>query len=217
MHGEDGWMTWKEMLIFAGYYNKWHSQVMADILLPLIYDRNPSWENEYLDNYKYETQVDSCGYQDKLLIGEHQLALYLVREFFRNLGLVSTDKIFEEEAGLQGTEEDYQTYLKNYFNRFSLSTPRHLEPPMLHQLLYLIMYKNRKPIVAQEADPNRSRHVFFGVPQNMGQGIVDRFHHDESVRFESNDFDDEGECSDLAGRMYSDPDRVCDYTGHCGM
>lgn len=217
MPREDGWKTWQEMLTANGYYNKWHSQVMADIFLPEIADRNPSWENEYLDSYKYVTSVDDCGYQDKLLIGEHQLALYLVREFFRNLGLVSTDKIFEEEAGLHGTEVHYQTFLKNYFDRFSLSTPRHLEPPMLHQLLYLIMYKHRKAIDAQEVDPDRSRRVFFGVPQNMGQEIVDQFHHDESVRFETNDFDDEGECSNLIWRIYSNPEYECSETGHCGM
>lgn len=207
----------KEMLVRAGYYDKWHSQVMADILLPVISDRNPSWENDDLDNYKYETTYDDCGNPQKLLIGEHQLALYLVREFFRNLGLVSTDKVFEEEAGLHGTEVHYQTFLKNYFDRFSLSTSKHLEPPMLHQLLYFIMYKNRSPILAAQNDPNRSRHVLFGVPENMGQEICDRFHHEESVRFQSNDFDDDGEHSLLADQLYCDADRVGSHTGHCGL
>lgn len=147
----------REILRDEGYYNKWHAQIMSDILLPLIQDQNPPEENGTLLYYKYGDSMDDTPVPD------HILGLYLVREVFRNLGLTSTDKIFEKEAGLSGTEQRFQDALNERFGSLAMTTKEHVQPPLLSQLLYLVHHIKRDEISFCEDEEEDIR---FGKPAN---------------------------------------------------
>lgn len=173
--------TFRDLLRDEGYYNKWHAQVMSDILLPIVQTENCPNQNDDLATTK-ETR-------------EGTLCLYLVREVFRNLGLTSTEKIFEEEAGLPGTEQRFQDSLRSEFGAFALSTKSHLEPPVLLQLLYLILRSQRSP--TRVCFPEEEVQVQWGIPQGLNESMMDRcmdgsgqMMHEDSVGAQSCDLED---------------------------
>lgn len=212
------WRTGKEMVKDAGFYNKWNAQVMADIVLPLVIDENPPFENEHLEDYRYQSTINPCGEVEKRSIPEHTIALYLVRELFRNLGLVSTEKVFEAEAALHGTGHDFQQFLKEYFSRLTMSGSQELQPPMLAQLLFLVMFhskKNKQIPTTTTRGEDESRQIRGGVPQNMGSEAAEEYHQD-SATVQSCDFEDEGTFDSLMRMYYPDLSEEYSHTFHAG-
>lgn len=52
----------------------------------------------------------------------------MVNEFLKNVGLLSTGKIFEVEAGLAGIEENVQWIVNQQFSFLTPSTPDQVQP-----------------------------------------------------------------------------------------
>lgn len=61
----------------------------------------------------------------------------MVKEFLKNVGLLSTGKIFEVEAGLAGIEENVQWIVNQQFSFLTPSTPDQVQPPLLSQTLHI--------------------------------------------------------------------------------
>lgn len=181
------------MIRLAGWYNKWHAQIMSDILLPLIQEENPPSENMDLDSYKNEyIETAECNGTLRRENHDHMMGLYLVREVFRNLGMTSTEKIFEEEAGLKGTEKDFQEALREHFGAFTMSSSKQMQPPIMSQLLYRILRHHKQDgIPARGTGPYRE--VKWGVPQQLdtSANAEERFRrfHTDLLQPESRDWD----------------------------
>lgn len=122
----------RELLEERGYYRKWNAEVMSDILLPHVRDNNRPEENGALTTFKQE-----CS---------NMSALYLIKEFLHNMGMLSTEKIFDVEAGLEGKEREYSDVLGSKFPLLQLSNADNIQPPLLAQIVYLwrLDYMNRK-------------------------------------------------------------------------
>lgn len=122
----------RELLEERGYYRKWNAEVMSEILLPHVRDNNRPDENGALTTFKQE-----CS---------NMAALYLIKEFLNNMGMVSSEKIFDVEAGLEGKECEYEETLTSKFPLLHMSHQHNIQPPLLAQIVYLwrLDYMNRR-------------------------------------------------------------------------
>lgn len=148
-----------------GYTRKWHAQAASEIFVSVIDNVNAPENNlalqEYYENYS------------------HMRSMFLIQELFRNLGLRASENIFTAEAGLQDSEDEYKESLEDFWNLY-MTTPSQLAPPLLTQIMYLIMREGRRNIpVTDEAE---RIHVKFGQPQNLPADMQDmtRLRHDLS-------------------------------------
>lgn len=113
----------RELLEQRGWYKRWYTQVMADILLPHVLQMAQPEKNALLTTFKEEEN--------------NMLALYMVKEFLKTVGLPSTGKIFEAEAGLCGIEQEYQPLVQEHFSLLTPSTQQQINPPLLSQALHI--------------------------------------------------------------------------------
>ena len=113
----------RQLLEQRGWYRRWYSQVMADILLPHVNRLAQPEKNVVLNRYK-EDEV-------------HMLSLYMVKEFLRTVCLPSTSKIFEAEAGLVGMDHDYHASILEHFSLLRPTTTQEVNPPLLSQALHI--------------------------------------------------------------------------------
>lgn len=132
----------RELLEERGYYRKWNAEVMTDILLPHVRDNNRPDENGALTTFKQD-----CNNIN---------ALYLVKEFMHSMGMLSSEKIFDVEAGLEGKECEYNNALATKFPLLQQSCADNIQPPLLAQIVYLwrLDYMNRKQQMNQSACSN---------------------------------------------------------------
>lgn len=129
-----------DLLDKKGYMRAWRAQVMADILLPHLI--------ESLD------QNSACHSRDPV----HRMVLMAVKEFFRNMGLTSAEKVFEIEADLEGNDEEYHRMMTSTFNVIETSQ-EHLRPPIVSQLIYIYGLENGLEFTKKECTrqtPNQS-------------------------------------------------------------
>lgn len=133
----------RELLEERGYYRKWNAEVMSDILLPHVRDNNRPEDNGALTTFKQD-----CG---------NVSALYLIKEFLHNMGMLSTERIFDVEAGLEGKEREYAEQLSTKFPLLQLSAADNIQPPLLAQIVYLwrLDYHNRKHQLNNSANCSR--------------------------------------------------------------
>lgn len=122
----------RELLEERGYYRKWNAEVMTDILLPHVRENNRPEENGALATFKQD-----CS---------NMSALFLIKEFMRNMGMQSSEKIFDVEAGLEGKDGEFNETLSTKFPLLQLSSCNNIQPPLLAQIVYLwrMDYMNRK-------------------------------------------------------------------------
>lgn len=113
----------REVLEQRGWYKRWYTQVMADILMPHVSQMAEPEKNAVLNRFKEEEN--------------NMLALYMVKEFLKNVGLSSTGKIFETEAGLAGMEQEFQPIIADQFSLLKPSTADEIQPPLLSQALHI--------------------------------------------------------------------------------
>lgn len=119
----DETLYFKEILQQRGWFKRWSTQVMADILLPLVQQQAEPEKNAPLSQFKQEEN--------------NMLALYMVKEFLNNVGLKSTGKIFEAEAGIVGIEQDFQPVITEQFTLLKPATSEEVQPPLLSQALQI--------------------------------------------------------------------------------
>ena len=122
----------RELLEERGYYRKWNAEVMTDILLPHVRDNNRPDDNGALSTFKRDSK--------------NVAALYLVKEFMHNMGMLSSERLLDVEAGLDGQERAYTETLTKNFPLLQLSQCDNIQPPLLAQIVYLwrLDYMNRK-------------------------------------------------------------------------
>lgn len=113
----------RELLEERGWYKKWYTSIMADILYPHVQKLAQPEQNCALARFKEEEN--------------NLLALYMAKEFMKNVGLRSTLKIFEAEAGLGDVDQEFQRLIESSFNFLKHSTPDRVEPPLLSQALHV--------------------------------------------------------------------------------
>lgn len=152
-----------------GFYQKWHAQIMADIFQPRIRTDNPPETNNSLISHK----TSQFGRYSKR-------SLFLVKEAMRNLGLTSSEKIFNEEAGLLEQEPSYKSAIKD-MQPLKPADAFHMEPPMAAQLLWVFLMDNQRNI--DECAEDQSVHIRWGMPKALPktwQGM-ERLRHDHSA------------------------------------
>lgn len=120
---DDGNNYLRELLERNGWYKRWYTQVMADILLPHVSHLAQPEKNAVLVRFKEEEN--------------NMLALYMVKEFLKTVGLPSTAKIFETEAGLFGIDLDFSAMVQEHFSLLKPSTAQEITPPLLSQALHI--------------------------------------------------------------------------------
>lgn len=139
----------RELLQERGWYKKWYTHVMADILTPHVKKLAKPYENCALTRFME---------QDHNL-----LSLYMVKEFLKNVGLRSTERIFELEADLCGMDQDLQNFIQSELHLLKQSTSDHLEPPLLSQALQ----------IWKESDLERYREGFSNRTEFEASGSLD--------------------------------------------
>lgn len=112
----------RELLEERGWYKKWYTQVMGDILYPHVKRLAKPESNPLLSRFKEQDN--------------NMLALYMAKEFMKNIGLKSTERIFEAEAGLEGIDQDFQNMIQSSYTLLKHSTPDAIQPPLLSQAIY---------------------------------------------------------------------------------
>lgn len=132
----------RDLLEQRGWYKRWYTQVMADILQPHVARMAQPEKNALLSNFKAEEQ--------------NMIALYMVKEFLRTVGLNSTGKIFEEEAGMRGGDQEFQAMVQEQFSLLTPSTTQEVQPPLLSQALHIwkVEATERQPT---EQEPSNDR------------------------------------------------------------
>lgn len=116
-----------ELLTQKGYMQSWRAQVMADILLPHLNDNLTENRHEHMCEIKKDPM--------------RRLLLMAVKEFFRNMGLTSAERVFEIEANIEGDGEAYNDMIKNTFHVIE-TTQDHLRPPIVSQMIFIYGLEN---------------------------------------------------------------------------
>ena len=148
----------RQLLEQRGWYKRWYTQVMADILLPHVNRLAQPEKNVVLSRYKEDET--------------HMLSLYMVKEFLRTVCLPSTAKIFEAEAGLAGMDQDYHASILEHFSLLKPTTTQEINPPLLSQALHIWKVETGERHLAEASHANQEHHQEIGHEREPSEAQV---------------------------------------------